>query len=197
MSTLDTETLTHARTLADGARGEEEFALASLVETLAGLKRRPELREVDEWMRRVEVGRDELRPYVGFKEGAYARHRVFICDYAELLVLCWRPGQRTPIHDHDGSFGAVRVLQGVMWETLFEMGASSGLRYKSAREWTAGHVTGADVPDIHQLGNPDVSGQDLVSLHLYAPPLTSLNVYKVGRSESVNTLWMNSWNPTI
>jgi hypothetical protein len=85
----------------------------------------------------------------------------------------------------------------VMWETIFEMEGDSGLVYSSAREWTPGHVTGADVPDIHQLGNPDVSGQDLVTLHLYAPPLASLNVYKVGRTESISTLWMNSWNPTI
>jgi cysteine dioxygenase len=196
MSTLDTEMATHMRVPAEGQRAEG-FKLASLVEALAGLERRPELSEVDTWMRAVEVGREELRPYVGFKEGSYARHRVFLCEHAELLVLCWRPGQRTPIHDHAGSFGAVRVLQGVMWETLFEMDEANGLAYKSAREWTPGHVTGADVPDIHQLGNSDVSGQDLVTLHLYAPPLTSLNVYKVGRKESVNTLWMNSWNPTI
>jgi cysteine dioxygenase len=148
-------------------------------------------------MARVELAREELRPYVSFKEATYARHRVFMCEHAELLVLCWRPGQRTPIHDHAGSFGAVRVLEGFMWETLFEMDSSEGLRYKSAREWTPGHVTGADVPDIHQLGNPDVSGADLITLHLYAPPLTSLNVYKVGRKESTSTIQMNSWNPTI
>ncbi len=145
----------------------------------------------------VEVGRDELRPHVSFKEGTYARHRVCVNDHAELLVLCWRPGQQTPIHDHNGSFGAVRVLSGVMWETIFEMDGARGLAYKYAREWRPGRVTGADVPDIHQLGNPEVSGQDLITLHLYAPPLTSLNVYRVGRKESSNTLWLNSWNPTI
>ncbi|MFL6286167.1 MAG: cysteine dioxygenase [Pyrinomonadaceae bacterium] len=195
MSTLDAQTITHAR--ADGPRSAGIFSLASLVETLEGLEARPEPSRVDEWMRRVEVSREELRPYVGFKEGTYARHRVFVRDYAELLVLCWRPGQRTPIHDHAGSFGSVRVLEGFMWETLFEMDAAEGLIYKSAREWTHGHVTGADVPDIHQLGNPDVSGTDLITLHLYAPPLTSLNVYKVGRKESTSTLCMSSWNPTI
>jgi cysteine dioxygenase len=195
MSTLDAQTTTHAR--ADGGRRAGIFSLSSLVETLEGLEAHPELSQVDEWMRRVEVSREELRPYVGFKEGAYARHRVYVRDYAELLVLCWRPGQRTPIHDHAGSFGAVRVLEGFMWETLFEMNAAEGLLYKSAREWTHGHVTGADVPDIHQLGNSDVSGTDLITLHLYAPPLTSLNVYKVGRKESTSTLCMSSWNPTI
>src|ERR687896_328654 len=77
----------------------------------------------------VVVTEDELRPHVSFKEGTYARHRVRLSDHAELLVLCWRPGQRTPIHDHNGSFGAVRVLSGVMWETIFEMDESRGLAY--------------------------------------------------------------------
>jgi cysteine dioxygenase len=193
MSTSDTRTTTRVH----ASQSASQLSLAALVETIARLDRPPELSEVDDWMQRTCVAEDELRPHVGFKEGTYARHRVFLCDHAELLVLCWRPGQRTPIHDHDGSFGAVRVLRGVMWETLFEMDEARGLRYKSAREWMPGHVTGADVPDIHQLGNPDVSDLDLVTLHLYAPPLTSLNVFKVGRTDSVNTLCMNSWNPTI
>ncbi|HST50528.1 MAG TPA: cysteine dioxygenase family protein [Pyrinomonadaceae bacterium] len=194
MTTTDTQISTHAVKKFGIAHAR---SLASLAERVSKLKRRPELREVDEWLREVEVGADELRPHVGFKEGTYARHRVAGGEHAELLVLCWLPGQRTPIHDHDGSFGAVRVLQGVMWETLFGMDERSGLAYKSARDWTMGSVTGAAIPDIHQLGNPDVSGQNLVTLHLYAPPLKSLNVYKVGRSEFVNTLWMSSWNPTI
>ena len=192
MSTTDTQTRAQAT-----RGGAGRLTLASLAARLARLARGPELSEVNEWLRDTEVGREELRPHVSFKEGAYARHRVCLGEHAELLVLCWRPGQRTPIHDHNGSFGAVRVLRGVMWETLFEMDSARGLLYKSSREWTPGEVTGADVPDIHQLGNPDISGQDLVTLHLYAPPLTSLNVYKVGSLRSVNTLWTNSWNPTI
>jgi cysteine dioxygenase len=171
--------------------------LAGLVERLSRMGGPPAFGELSALLGGVEVTDEELRPYVSFKEGTYARHRVHIGEHAELLVLCWRPGQRTPIHDHAGSYGAVRVLRGVMWETLFEMEGDEGLVYSSAREWTPGQVTGADVPDIHQLGNPDVSGQDLVTLHLYAPPLTSLNVYKVGRRESTSTLWMSSWNPTI
>lgn len=190
---MQTATQASARAEATGPR----LSLASLVETLAGLTRRPALAELNAWVRAVEPSAEELRPHVGFKEGTYARHRVFVNDHAELLVLCWRPGQRTPIHDHNGSFGAVRVLGGVMLETIFEMDRERGLAYKYSRDWTPGHVTGADIPDIHQLGNPDISGQDLVTLHLYAPPLTSLNVYTVGRKDSYSTLWLNSWNPTI
>jgi hypothetical protein len=70
-----------------------------------------------------------------------------------------------------------------MWETIFALDEAGKLRYQSAREWQPDSVTGADVPDIHQIGNPDISGLDLVTLHLYAPPLGVLNTYRVGSAE--------------
>jgi cysteine dioxygenase len=158
-------------------------ALGALVKKLAALGCVPSLEEVSAWIAEAQVTDEDLRPYRGFKPGTYARHRVFRNEFAELLVLCWRPGQRTPIHDHNGSHGAVRVCEGVMWETIFAQDEADKLYYCRAREWNNGQVTGADVPDIHQLGNPEVSGQNLVTLHLYAPPLGVLNTYKVGSSE--------------
>ena len=100
-----------------------------------------------------------------------------------MLVLCWRPGQRTPIHDHNGSHGGVKICKGLLWETTFNYDALRGLEYKSAREYSTGSVTGSDVPDIHQLGNPDVSGQDLITIHVYAPPLGVLHTYKPGSAK--------------
>jgi cysteine dioxygenase len=164
----------------DETRSESFSALRSKLEALRDV---PSLEEINSWLREVSVELEELRPYMGFKAGTYARHRVFRNDYAELLVLCWRPGQRTPIHDHNGSHGAVRVCEGVMWETMFALNEAQELYYQTAREWNGGGVTGAAVPDIHQLGNPEVSGRNLVTLHLYAPPLGVLNTYKVGSSE--------------
>lgn len=161
----------------------QSFTFDVLVDKLAKLERAPTLQEINEWMTEVRVSADDLRPYLGFKPGGYSRHRVAQSNFAELLVLCWRPGQRTPIHDHNGSFGAVRVCNGIMWETIFSRDGDLKLCYRSAREWHPTDVTGADVPDIHQIGNPDISGLDLVTLHLYAPPLGVLNTYRVGSSE--------------
>ena len=158
------------------------FPLRALTDKLKALRGTPSLQEISTWLSEVEITAEELRPYRGFKPGTYARHRVFRNEFVEVLVLCWRPGQRTPIHDHNGSHGAVRVCEGVMWETMFALNDARELYYQTARELTSGQVTGAEVPDIHQLGNPEVSGQSLVTLHIYAPPLGVLNTYKVGSS---------------
>jgi len=142
----------------------------------------PSLADLYQLIERTKISDDELRPYLGFKTGNYSRHRVMKNEFVEMLVLCWKPGQRTPIHDHNGSHGAVFVQRGIMWETTFEYDAETGLEYKAHRELRHGGLTGSEVPDIHQLGNPDVSGRDLVTVHIYAPPLGVLKTYKLGSS---------------
>ena len=159
---------------------DDRFSLTSLVAALESTASDPSLSQIYEWLEKSDISSGEMEPYTAFKEGNYFRHRVFRNKHVEMLVLCWRPGQRTPIHDHNGSHGGVKVWQGVLWETTFQFDATRGLEYKAARDLATGSVTGSDVPDIHQLGNPDVSGQDLITVHIYAPPLGVLHTYKPG-----------------
>ena len=153
-----------------------------LAGALAGRQSIPGLGDLYELIERSTISQEEVQPYLGFKAGNYSRHRVMRNKFVEMLVLCWKPGQRTPIHDHNGSHGAVFVHEGILWETTFEYDAETGLAYKAHRELRAGGLTGSEVPDIHQLGNPDVSGQDLITIHIYAPPLGVLKTYKLGSS---------------
>ena len=165
--------------------GKADATALSFKDLAAALNARtsvPSLADVNELIDRTTISPDELKPYLGFKSGNYARHRVMKNEFVEMLVLCWTPGQRTPIHDHNGSHGAVFVQEGILWETIFEYETETGLTYKSHRELRAQGLTGSEVPDIHQLGNPDVSGRDLVTIHIYAPPLGVLKTYKLGSS---------------
>ena len=156
------------------------LSFIDLADRLNSLSSVPSLAEVYELVERTKIADDEVQPYLGFKAGNYSRHRVMKNEFVEMLVLCWKPGQRTPIHDHNGSHGAVFVHEGILWETTFEYDIEKGLGYQSHRELRAGGLTGSEIPDIHQLGNPDVSGRDLITIHIYAPPLGVLKTYKLG-----------------
>ncbi len=158
------------------------LSLTSLAEKLQSLAAIPSLEETYRLIESTDISPDEIAPYLGFKTGNYSRHRVMRNEFVEMLVLCWKPGQRTPIHDHNGSHGAVFVHEGILWETTFDYDAEGGLSYKAHRELRHGGLTGSEVPDIHQLGNPDVSGRDLITIHIYAPPLGVLKTYKLGSS---------------
>ncbi len=159
------------------------FSLNALVGILQAQRTPPSLDQLYNWLENARIADDELKPYLGFKDRTYWRHLVCRNEAVEMLVLCWKPGQRTVIHDHNGSQGAVLVQQGVVWETTFTFDEENGLAYKSSREYGIGQVTGAAVPDIHQLGNPDVSEQNLVTIHIYSPPLGVLHTYKPGSAK--------------
>lgn len=166
-----------------GIRETARFSLGEVVDLLLARTTIPSLSDIYSWLENSDFSVEDLAPYIGFKDGNYWRHRVCRNDFVEMLVLCWRPGHRTPIHDHNGSHGGVLVQEGRLWETIFNYDALRGLSYSSARDYSAGSVTGSDIPDIHQLGNPDVSEQNLVTIHVYAPPLGVLHTYKPGSTK--------------
>ena len=111
------------------------FSLPALIHALESQNSIPSLEQIYDWLRTAEISAEELSPYIGFKEGNYWRHRVCRNQFVEMLVLCWRPGQRTPIHDHNGSHGGVRIWKGMLWETTFSFDPVTGLKYRSAREY--------------------------------------------------------------
>lgn len=159
------------------------ITFSEFVERLNSQANPPSLEQINSWLSSAQIFDSDLEPYIGFKEGNYWRHRVCRNDAVEMLVICWRPGQKTPIHDHNGSHGVVRVYKGLMAETIFAFDDENGLCFDTGRDCPVGTLTGADVPDIHQLGNPELSGQDLITIHVYAPPLGVLKTYKLGSSQ--------------
>lgn len=159
------------------------ITFSELVEQLNSQTDPPSLEQINSWLSNAQIFDSDLEPYVGFKEGNYWRHRVCRNEAVEMLVICWRPGQKTPIHDHNGSHGVVRVYKGLMCETIFAFDGDKGLCYDTGRDCPVGTLTGADVPDIHQLGNPELSDLDLITIHVYAPPLGVLKTYRLGSSQ--------------
>jgi hypothetical protein len=174
---------THVDSAAESVEPGCSLSLRDLVQLLGNQSAPPSLEQLKIWLENTAISPEELRPYLGFKEGNYWRHRVCRNEFAEMLVLCWRPSHRTPIHDHNGSHGVVKIYDGILWETTFSYDETEGLCYKASCEYGSGDVTGATVSDIHQLGNPDVSGQNLITIHIYAPPLGVLKTYRVGSPE--------------
>ena len=98
--------------------GGSSLTFSELIERLNNQTSAPTLDQINEWVSNVEILDLDLQPYIGFKEGNYWRHRVCRNAAVEMLVICWRPGQKTPIHDHNGSHGVVKVHKGLMWETI-------------------------------------------------------------------------------
>jgi len=69
----------------------------------------------------LRLNREALAGSVNFNERDYQRNLVHSTATYEVLILCWRSGQRSPIHDHGDSVCGLLVLEGVATEASFEL----------------------------------------------------------------------------
>ena len=97
--------------------------------------------------------------------------------------LCWRSGQRSPIHNHALSTCGVRVLEGVATETVFEMMPCGLVKAVNSHDMLVSDVVVAQDAKIHQISNLQLPGHDLVTLHVYSPPLLRMDTYSLTERE--------------
>jgi cysteine dioxygenase len=143
-----------------------KIPLVELMEALGGLA--------------IEAG--DLVEAVGFDARSYRRTVIHTRDHYQALVLCWRSGQGSPIHDHCGSNCAVRVVAGRATETRFVAAPCGRLMPVTSQVHATGSVTGCSGDETHQLANLESSGSDLITLHVYSPPPSLWRSYRVSET---------------
>ena len=137
------------------------------------------LDELSSGLAESNLSLDDVQEFVCFSDDSYQRNLVHAGPAYQALVLCWRSGQRSPIHDHRGSACGVLVLAGVLSETVFERNSAELIFPTRTSGLAEGHVCAAFDSDIHQVSNLQPAGQDLITLHIYSPPLLAMGTYSL------------------
>src|ERR1700741_2052718 len=140
--------------------------LNDLIAFLDGLEERAPLPELVAELKDLRVDCDELGEHVRFSEEQYARNLVCKGPWYNALVLCWKNGQRSPIHDHAGSSCAVKILRGTATETVFDYAPNGHVWATGSRQHQPGAVIGSQDSDLHQISNLQAGNADLVTLHI-------------------------------
>jgi cysteine dioxygenase len=153
--------------------------LANLVAYLDGLDGRAPLADLVAQVRRLDIDCADVADWLCFSDRQYMRNLMKGGSWYNIVILCWKNGQRSPIHDHLGSSCAVRVLRGVATETFFDFAPNGEIRAQGSRELRAGDVCGSQDTDVHQVSNLQAGNADLVTLHVYTPPLYQMGTYSL------------------
>lgn len=93
--------------------------------------------------------------------------------------MCWNAGQRSSIHDHAGSLGGIKILQGELTECLFGRAANGMIKPLSSTDYAIEENRVEETSLIHQISNLQAGNGRAVSVHIYIPPLIRMNVYSL------------------
>jgi cysteine dioxygenase len=146
---------------------------------LDSLQDRADLDELVAKLGSIDLTADDIAVGIRFADKCYARNLIKAGSWYNVLILCWRNGQRSPIHDHTGSSCAVRVIRGTATETAFEFAPNGQILATGSRQHRPGAVIGSQDADIHQISNLQPGNADLVTMHIYTPPLMWMGTYSL------------------
>ena len=98
-----------------------------------------------------------------------------------MLVLCWRPGFESRIHNHPAQGCFVMPLRGCICETQYSLHDDGSLTPAGATIFSAespGAVSfmSDTLGRLHKISNPDPHAGS-VTLHLYTPSFTKCRVW--------------------
>ena len=153
--------------------------LSRLLGYLDSLTQRAPLKELERQLRILDLSVEDVADYARFNEVNYRRNLVHGGTWYHLLVLCWRSGQRSPIHNHAESTCGVKVLRGIATETKFEMSPCGLVKAVSSQDLEEGLIAATQDADMHQISNLQTEGRDLITLHIYSPPLLRMKTFSL------------------
>ncbi|MFC7371940.1 cysteine dioxygenase [Fictibacillus iocasae] len=137
--------------------------------------RNPTRAELLDALMKLNFSVDDVEAALGLAgEKPYFRKLLYKSEDVEMLVMNWSDVACAP-HDHGDSHGYIHVLEGESVNTVYEVdegGLPSELFVKVQK---SGQVLYAPRKGVHKM--QAAGGGRLVTLHLYAPPISGMKVY--------------------
>src|SRR5690349_2238926 len=104
----------------------------------------------------------DWQSFIQYEKETYHRQLIYRNSSFDLLILTWKQGQKTKIHDHPSQGCLMKVLQGELQENLYQNGQPiTQIGSRLLKQGEIGYKENNLI--IHDIYAP----VDSVSLHLY------------------------------
>lgn len=151
------------------------MTLQSKLKNILDPLKSPSKNELREALVQLNFTVEELAQLPEPSEGKpYNRKLLFKNNEVELLVMNWSELECAP-HDHGHSHGWIQVISGTSVNSVYEVNGN-GLPTELFNEYHhKGSCFYAPKKGIHKMQASEQT--DLVTLHIYSPPITGMIVY--------------------
>ncbi len=178
-------------TVEDFVAGLKSFEPQVITETL-----------VHQYVDAMRLCPEALKPYIFFSNECYTRNLIYRDPIFEVMAICWKPGQKTAVHTHNGQLGWMSAARGELAVHNYRyvtcnapenqnvvgmdcLGGASQItleRLRTIRCAENGPITIVDkLQSIHQIENSDPAGAGCISLHVYSLPFDSCIAFDLER----------------
>lgn len=136
-------------------------------------------------LKSIEFADEELEKFCKWDDDNYQKIVIESVGNTELVLMCWEPGQASPIHDHAGRQSWILVLEGELTEFYYYPPDSRKfLDLRSSEVIGKGKLAYInDHLGVHKIvSHPE---QRTISLHLYAGEKEQRQEFEQKNGESI------------
>ena len=124
----------------------------------------------------LQLEPNAFEKYAYWSNDCYTRNCIADTEKFELILICWCAGHQTSIHDHGGEECWVKVIEGEFKENVYKQDKMGALKLTKTKFSKKNEITYMkDFMGFHRLENS--ANKRSMSLHLYAKPIRSCNVF--------------------
>lgn len=120
----------------------------------------------------VAADRQSWDHLVDHSAGERTFHQLSADGETEVWLICWGKEHDTGYHDHDGSAGAVKVVEGAVVEERLVVQGPPAERLAAAGD--SFFFTAFDIHRVRHTGE-----EPAITIHAYSPPLKRVGSYVV------------------
>lgn len=149
---------------------------------------------VRDYVDAMRLSPEALKPYTYFNDQIYTRNLLYRDPLFEVMAICWKPGQKTAIHTHNGQLGWMSIAQGEVGvhnykyvscncpenQNVVGMDCLAGASHIELNRLESVHCAPENniycvdkLQSIHQIENSDSAKAGCISLHIYSLPIDS------------------------
>ena len=127
-------------------------------------------------LKSLEIAPEGFEAFENWESDEYTRNSIYRSEKFELILLCWNPGDKTPIHSHDGQKCWVYQVRGKIEEERYEKDASGNPNLTHNQTLDEGALTYMDDQmGYHVLANR--SSLKASTLHIYMYPIDNCEYF--------------------
>jgi cysteine dioxygenase len=135
----------------------------------------PSKQELKQTLINLDISLGDLENFLEPANGLpYYRRLLFQNEEVEVLVMNWSQLECAP-HDHGESQGWIQVLEGTSVNAVYEVDEKGWPSELFEEQHHQGKCFYAPKRGVHKMKAG--GGENLVTLHLYSPPISGMKVY--------------------
>ena len=124
----------------------------------------------------MNIPSSDFKKFAHWKDDSYARNCIIKTPEFELILICWKKGDCTPIHGHNEQKCWVYLVEGEMTELRYKSDEECNLTECNKLQMKAGDLTYMhDSMGFHLLQNCEE--KKAMTLHLYMKPVDTCMVF--------------------